>query len=306
MAFISRIGQRVFKPSDLGQGHLPASKPRSNESGPQPQNLCSRCQNLDLLTYVERPWVYDRPSNKGFHIATVEEHSIHASCSLCTQFAAYLPPTKQSSELTGSNEERSFELWGCYAQRFSLPYTITTYFYILHSNSTRQLRLFPIKRSRFRIAGSSRWKLASLPAVGLSSDVSSLCDYDEIKTWYDACLKRHDCGQLRTGIVRPKRLIDCKRRELRDIREPYVCLSYLWGTAEPNQEESEHEFPEGLPQTIADAMTVTLKIGLRYLWVDRYCIDQSNAEEKHDIIRNMDAICKSILPHTSHGKSQKP
>jgi hypothetical protein len=38
-------------------------------------------------------------------------------------------------------------------------------------------------------------------------------------------------------------------------------------------------------------MYFTLKIGLTYLWVDRYCIDQNNTEEKHDNIRNMEAIC---------------
>jgi hypothetical protein len=35
-------------------------------------------------------------------------------------------------------------------------------------------------------------------------------------------------------------------------------------------------------------MFVAVKIGMPYLWVDRYCIDKNNPEEKHDIIQNMD------------------
>ena len=37
-------------------------------------------------------------------------------------------------------------------------------------------------------------------------------------------------------------------------------------------------------------MTVTRRIGLLYLWVDRYCIDQDNDKEKARLIRNMDQI----------------
>ncbi|CAN9083409.1 unnamed protein product [Alternaria alternata] len=50
-----------------------------------------------------------------------------------------------------------------------------------------------------------------------------------------------------------------------------------------------------IPQTVSDAMCVTLKLGMRYLWVDRHCIDQENREEKHDAIRNMDSIYREAF-----------
>ena len=37
-------------------------------------------------------------------------------------------------------------------------------------------------------------------------------------------------------------------------------------------------------------MVVANEIGIPYLWVDKYCIDQSNANEKHSLIRQMDKI----------------
>ncbi|KAK5296149.1 hypothetical protein LTR55_000654 [Exophiala xenobiotica] len=45
-----------------------------------------------------------------------------------------------------------------------------------------------------------------------------------------------------------------------------------------------------LPRSIQDAIAVTKGIGLRYLWVDRFCIDQRNPDEKHYQIQNMDTV----------------
>jgi hypothetical protein len=45
-----------------------------------------------------------------------------------------------------------------------------------------------------------------------------------------------------------------------------------------------------LPKTIEDSVEVAVRIGIAFLWVDRYCIDQKNAAEKHDLIQNMDTV----------------
>ncbi|KAH4354399.1 hypothetical protein HBH99_256890 [Parastagonospora nodorum] len=37
-------------------------------------------------------------------------------------------------------------------------------------------------------------------------------------------------------------------------------------------------------------MHVAIELGIPFLWVDRYCIDQNNWQQKHTIIRNMDKI----------------
>jgi hypothetical protein len=39
-------------------------------------------------------------------------------------------------------------------------------------------------------------------------------------------------------------------------------------------------------------MSVAVDLHIPHLWIDRYCIDQTNIKEKHDIIRNMDKIYK--------------
>jgi hypothetical protein len=45
-----------------------------------------------------------------------------------------------------------------------------------------------------------------------------------------------------------------------------------------------------IPTTIGDAIIVTLELGYRYLWVDEYCIDQSDHNHRNDQIMKMDRI----------------
>jgi hypothetical protein len=39
-------------------------------------------------------------------------------------------------------------------------------------------------------------------------------------------------------------------------------------------------------------MIVTKRLGFRYLWVDRYCINQNNADEVAEQCSKMDLICQ--------------
>lgn len=67
-----------------------------------------------------------------------------------------------------------------------------------------------------------------------------------------------------------------------------------------------HDFklPTNLPLTIAD-ITVTKALGLRYLWVDQYCINQQDKEDKRRQIEHMDLIYKfaelTIVAAAGHG-----
>lgn len=48
--------------------------------------------------------------------------------------------------------------------------------------------------------------------------------------------------------------------------------------------------PDHIPKTIGDAISVTLELGYRYLWVDEYCINQSDHNHRNDQIMKMDRI----------------
>lgn len=53
--------------------------------------------------------------------------------------------------------------------------------------------------------------------------------------------------------------------------------------------------PEGLPATIRDAITVTTKLGYRYLWIDQLCIKQSDPSDLHNHLAKMDLIYSSAI-----------
>ncbi|KAK6950715.1 hypothetical protein Daesc_007240 [Daldinia eschscholtzii] len=126
-------------------------------------------------------------------------------------------------------------------------------------------------------------------------------DYQRARLWLDFCRDHHGQQCWSTEAVVPgMELIDCETWTLVKA-EPgmrWVALSYIWKPEEKAAEEypkvadksSSPRLPSSVPNSIKDAATVVNQLGLRYLWVDRYCIDQSNEEEKAIHISRMDAI----------------
>ncbi|KAI1171396.1 heterokaryon incompatibility protein-domain-containing protein [Nemania sp. FL0916] len=129
------------------------------------------------------------------------------------------------------------------------------------------------------------------------------------KACIDNCAREHQesCPPLQTTSVLPDRVVDCidtnKPRILLTngkIYESYVTLSYVWGGPQPmlTTENVDKYTTDGLemtefPQTIRDAVTVTNRIGLRYLWIDALCIVQDSPEDKVAQLGKMHAIYKN-------------
>lgn len=69
---------------------------------------------------------------------------------------------------------------------------------------------------------------------------------------------------------------------------PYAALSYCWGSLTQSIQLKEKTFSDlvnGLPvsdfpKTIIDAINITRKLGLKYLWVDALCIFQDSEVDK--------------------------
>lgn len=112
------------------------------------------------------------------------------------------------------------------------------------------------------------------------------------------CQKKHggSCEQAREPKVAPFfRVIDCKTRAI-IVAPPgcsYAALSYVWEAVPASQAmsgRSSRPVLDNCSKVIRDSIEVALKINLQYLWVDQYCIDQSNAQDKHNQVRQMDFI----------------
>ncbi|KAN0108802.1 Heterokaryon incompatibility protein (HET) domain containing protein [Hyaloscypha variabilis] len=118
----------------------------------------------------------------------------------------------------------------------------------------------------------------------------------------DYCNKHHqELCHAQENI--PKiRLIDCYDRTIISSSQltRYVALSYVWASTEslPDlAEDTTHTeksvLPKVVSQAITDAMQVTKELGFRYLWVDKYCIDQENEQDMLEQIAQMDTIYRA-------------
>lgn len=131
--------------------------------------------------------------------------------------------------------------------------------------------------------------------ICLARDISPILgdpDWQHVTSWIERCDLYHapECKPLEPIVIAGLEVIDCDTHELvvapLDCR--YAALSYVWGDPS-NHEDRPLKEALLLSGTIRDVATCTRRIGIRYLWIDRYCIDQTS-ETKDHLIQNMDKI----------------
>ncbi|RDX49067.1 HET-domain-containing protein, partial [Lentinus brumalis] len=166
---------------------------------------------------------------------------------------------------------------------------------------------------------------AYILARNLILDVGSPHTLALAKKHLKNCQGTHDrCTHLNpVSYSLPTRLIDCTdpthsrliSTEGAHCSYSYAALSYAWGgdqryktttsniSAYLNEINSAH-----LPPTILDALTVTRALGLRYLWIDAFCIVQDSEEDKKHEIKRMGDIYRgsyvTIIAGNAKGVSE--
>jgi hypothetical protein len=122
---------------------------------------------------------------------------------------------------------------------------------------------------------------------------SDKVDFGGIREWLEFCEKHHTdgCCEAEKVTLSGFRLIDCQTRCIVPAPQDceYIALSYVWGNRPEEPQNAIDVLGSLAPLVIEDAIMVATNLDVRYLWVDRYCIDQ-NSEEKDHQIRNMDLI----------------
>ncbi|GAW14692.1 hypothetical protein ANO14919_040950 [Xylariales sp. No.14919] len=137
-----------------------------------------------------------------------------------------------------------------------------------------------------------------------------------VQNWLRVCFSQHGGCRIAQHPQPALNLIDCRSREVLNTTEvgsnfapEYVALSYVWGS---NLDASESaldgsRLPQDLPLVIEDAIDVVLKLGYRYLWVDKYCIDQHDKCKKHEQLMHMGYVYKNatltIVAAAGHDES---
>ncbi|GIJ85960.1 hypothetical protein Asppvi_004831 [Aspergillus pseudoviridinutans] len=113
------------------------------------------------------------------------------------------------------------------------------------------------------------------------------------------CTANHPNCKPREGLDLPSILLEVsgtsmsptvrlvKVSDVKVVPIRYVCLSYYWGGTQPNMTTTSRldSYIAGIdtakiPETILDAIRVTISMGYQYLWVDAFCIVQDSGPSK--------------------------
>ncbi|KAK0482075.1 heterokaryon incompatibility protein-domain-containing protein [Armillaria luteobubalina] len=141
-----------------------------------------------------------------------------------------------------------------------------------------------------------------IPQCEVLLNVNSSTAYNLVRRCIDRCSRHKLCSSPRCTLL-PTRVIDCKYNPPRlfvnpqGIEDKYVALSYVWGCKDQphstKRQNLDSYIVEGIPhipRTIMDALMITRTLGLRYLWVDAFCIIQDSRDDKAREIRQIHRI----------------
>lgn len=128
------------------------------------------------------------------------------------------------------------------------------------------------------------------PPIG---DFEAESTYRTIKSWLDTCILHHPgCSNSPVISKLPTRVLDVGLPGTNPdpslftpplgYKDSYIALSYCWGNSDSKFVLSKQKadlprprFPfRSLPKTLQDAVTITRKLGFRFLWIDALCIIQ--------------------------------
>ncbi|KAK7180134.1 hypothetical protein DPSP01_012282 [Paraphaeosphaeria sporulosa] len=245
-------------------------------------NICARCRSLDRTSLSGPPFPLATPSVQFLNPSTELQPTLHEflresmrpSCTICVQLLQLL-------DIRGDRPDRLRIWWNQYRAAPGGSY--------VHSCRIDAPKGYYEEFSLVNVhVGAEREDQGRK----MPRDTP---DYAAIKRWLLYCHQQHPlCATAPNQSTPSLRVIDCKARSLTIIPPscPYVALSYVWGIAGRADHPALH-LPPTLPRTIEDAMEVALELDVGYLWVDRYCINQVDQEEKERLFAMMDVIYRN-------------
>ncbi|KAK6723700.1 hypothetical protein SNK04_002546 [Fusarium graminearum] len=167
----------------------------------------------------------------------------------------------------------------------------------------------------FTLPGQPRLKhIASASLLSPSTELRY--NMPRILSWIESCERLHErCSEV-TRFT-PFRLLDLQPGAQDCVRlvyatnVRYACLSHCWGstrskhlTTRQNISANESGIPLlELPKTFQDAVYITKALGIRYLWIDTFCITQDDEKDWETQASLMAAIYENAYITIAAGAS---
>lgn len=185
----------------------------------------------------------------------------------------------------------------------SVSNSITSTWYTLNSPPTSHIRAAVLARYQ-------RERLISRTGrVSVSGDsTNSLASFETARFWLQDCLSNHaECASPYHAVSTQKRTLPTRLIDLGGSQpiQPrirlgstlpqnthYITLSHCWGSRkfmtllESSAETFQRRIPvHKLSKTFRDAMEVSKRLGVRYIWIDSLCIIQGKLRVRTLVLR---------------------
>jgi Heterokaryon incompatibility protein (HET) len=273
--------------------------PKRRRTAVSEQNLlCQDCRQIDFTRVLNADLASLQKEENGTLLADLgtrcNDSSITRGCSLCNLL--------HQSRPHASNSEFQLRVYSYLKASESVSFLFCSMEHLLRDtpclgvvpsgSQEAQPPLQPAETAHlFCLEGDPHSALVFTPRIlGLDADLL------QVKEWLSFCATHHESCQTREGSVSALKLMDCDTYDVISAPEnpSYVALSYVWGAPAHLHENTETpgvQKPDAkITKTVRDAAVATKALGYQYLWVDKHCIDQGNAEESHNQINQMDSI----------------
>ena len=264
--------------------------------------ICTRCEELDnVLASMDEETIIPET---GIPVLSLGKRSRRTNCDLCRFFLDFASDNykrdyKQHVRLFDRISVSSLE--SDPSALNALPHS--RFLSVLRENSRRRYN-YEIQDEIIQsgILVYLPIDLRPLPSPTIRSVNSVNVDFKLLDSLIADCQGFHaSCSKVEHRYSLPYiYLIDCTEERVvrEDLSQNYLALSYVWGSS--YQAKSETAFSNKLPEgsfsftaaslTVQDAVRVVRSLGRRYLWVDKYCINQKDEADKQMMLRNMDLI----------------
>ncbi|KAI1340598.1 heterokaryon incompatibility protein-domain-containing protein [Xylariaceae sp. FL0016] len=240
----------------------PAPPSRSSRFMDPAKRICFRCSSLDINQFVQRLKSLEMNTSE---FAIFEDRWDH-KCEMCSFFWDWLRPASPYHVMYAQKDGDQFPKKLCRSRGY--------------------VESVDVYCKNAKIGVETR------PTLRYMKETATRIDWETVKNCLRFCEENHpECkGQNST---QPLLVIDCLTEDLIRLPHPgdnYVTLSYVWGNSSAIGSQQQKYLLTNAPRLIKDAIVIVKSLGLRYLWVDRYCIPQDDDQEKHALIQKMGTI----------------